>query len=90
MTKGITYFEAAVAILRRAKRPLTTREIAAAAIEDGLIAPKGKTPHASMSVALYQRAKSEPLLVKLEAPGPGRAERGSVRWTLRKSARPPS
>jgi hypothetical protein len=83
----MTYFEAALAVLRRAKRPLTTREIAAAAIEAGLIVPQGKTPEASMSAALYQRAKSGATLVKLETPGSRRAERGSVRWTLRDSGR---
>jgi hypothetical protein len=85
----MTYFEAALAVLRRAKRPLTTREVAAAAIEAGLIVPKGKTPHATMSATLYQRAKSDPLLVKRGSPGRSRAQRGSVRWELRKAGRPP-
>jgi hypothetical protein len=87
--RRMTYFDAALAVLRRAKLPLTTREVTAAAIEAGLIVPKGKTPHATMSAVLYQRAKSDPLLVKRETPGRSRAQRGSVRWTLRKSGRPP-
>jgi hypothetical protein len=85
--RRITYFEAALAVLRHAKRPLTTREISAAAVEEGLIVPKGRTPHASMTAALYQGLKSDNALVKLETPGPSRAQRGSVRWTLRDSRR---
>jgi hypothetical protein len=83
----MTYFEAALTVLRRAKRPLTTREVLAAAVKAGLIMPKGKTPHATMAAALYDRAKSDPTLVKLEKPGPRRAQRGSVRWTVQKTRR---
>jgi HB1, ASXL, restriction endonuclease HTH domain len=82
----MTYFEAAVAILRRAGRPLTAREIAAAAIKQGLIVPKGRTPEQTMSATLYTRAaKSDPLLVKLETRGHSRAQRGSVRWSVHKT-----
>ena len=80
----MTYFEAALTVLRHAKRPLTAREIVAAAIKKGLIVPKGKTPEATMSAALYARAKSDPFLVKLDIPGPSRAKRGSVRWSVQR------
>jgi hypothetical protein len=82
----MTYYEAAVAVLRRAQRPLTAREIVAAAIKKGLIVPKGQTPEATMAATLYTRAaNSDPLLVKLAEPGRSRARRGSVRWSVQKS-----
>lgn len=82
------YYEAAIQILRSVQHPLTTREITELAIERGLIKPVGKTPHATMSAALYQRAQSDSELIKLEDPGNGRAKRGSVRWTVSHVAMP--
>jgi hypothetical protein len=79
----MTYFEAAMQVLRSARRPLTTRQITDQAMECGLIVPRGKTPEATMSAALYERVRDHPELVKLGAPGNGRAKRGSVRWALR-------
>ena len=79
----MTYYEAALQILRSVRQPLTTREITDLAITEGLIGPVGKTPHASMGRVLYLRVRNNPELVKLEAPGNGRAKSGSVRWTLR-------
>ena len=77
--------EAAVAVLRRARRPLTTREVTDEAIRLGLIRPHGKTPVASMSAQLYGAlAKGTPKLVKLEESGPRRARRGSVRWQVKR------
>ena len=76
------YYEAAVEVLKAARRPLTVQEITNQAIEAGLIAPRGKTPVATMSAALY-RPGSRRDLVKLEDPGETRAKPGSVRWTLR-------
>lgn len=84
----MTYFEAALTVLRRAGRPLTAREITVAAIKKGLIVPKGRTPEQTMSARLYVRAaKADPQLVKLETPGGGRAKRGSVRWSVRRNPR---
>jgi HB1, ASXL, restriction endonuclease HTH domain len=79
----MTYYEAALQILRSARHPLTTREITNRAIERALITPSGKNPYATMAARLYVRARNDPELLKLEAPGNGRAKRGSVRWTLR-------
>jgi hypothetical protein len=79
----MTYFDAAVAVLQRAKRPLTTREIVASALRLGLIEPRGKTPEATMSAELYRKAASDSRLMKIATPGPNRAKRGTVRWTLR-------
>jgi HB1, ASXL, restriction endonuclease HTH domain len=79
----MTYYEAAREVLRSARHPLTTREITDRAIERGLLAPRGKTPHRTMEAKLYLRGRRDPELVKLEAQGNGRAKRGSVRWSLR-------
>jgi HB1, ASXL, restriction endonuclease HTH domain len=84
----MTYYEAALQVLRAARRPLTTQEIADQALEQGLIAPNGKTPHGTMRAKLYLALRSDTALVKLEESTNGRARRGSVRWTLRPGPRP--
>jgi hypothetical protein len=84
--EGMTYYEAALQVLRSARHPLTTREITDRALEKGLIKPYGKTPHSTMSAKLHLKARNDQQLVKLQTPGNGRAKRGSVRWTLRKTA----
>lgn len=81
----MTYFEAARAILGSAEDPLTTREITDRALKAGLVVTRGRTPHLSMSAALYKRLGSDAELIKIEVPGRNRAARGSVRWTLRRS-----
>ncbi len=52
----MTYYEAALRVLKFVGQPLTAREITDQAIEAGLIAPAGKTPYATMSAALYPPA----------------------------------
>ena len=79
----MTYLEAALEVLRNAERPLTTRQVVDEAVERGLIAPTGKTPDASMSAALYGELHTSSRVLKLAAPGPTRAARGTVRWVLR-------
>jgi hypothetical protein len=80
----MTYYEAALSVLRSARGPLSTQEITNLALQRKLIQPGGKTPNATMSAALYTRVGDNSKLVKIEAPGNGRAKRGSVRWTLRR------
>ena len=65
---------------------MTTREVVEKAIERGLIAPRGKTPEASMSAALYVHLKEHPdgRIQREFAPGPKRAVRSSVRWAYRR------
>jgi hypothetical protein len=80
----MTYYEAALQILRSAGQPLTAQEITDLAISEGLIVPTGKTPVASMERVLYLRVRDGDLeLVKIEEPGNARAKRSSVRWALR-------
>lgn len=79
----MTYYRAALQILRSAQHPLTTQEITDLAITEGLIMPTGKTPQASMARVLYLRVRNDPELIKIDEPGNVRAKRRSVRWTLR-------
>jgi HB1, ASXL, restriction endonuclease HTH domain len=79
----MTYYEAALQVLKSAKRPLTTHEITDQALKNGLITPQGKTPLATMSAMLYTRLHRDSIIVKLENRTDTRARRGSVRWTLR-------
>jgi hypothetical protein len=64
----MTYYEAALRVLKFAGHALTAREITDQAIEAG------------MSAALYTRVRSDLELLKMEDPGNGRAKRGFVRW----------
>jgi hypothetical protein len=79
----MTFFEAALQILKSSRKPLTSQEITQRALEHGLIVSGGKTPAATMAAALYRRSGTDPQLVKIEDRGPARAKRGTVRWTLR-------
>jgi HB1, ASXL, restriction endonuclease HTH domain len=81
----MTYYQAAVKVLRSAQRPLTTREVADRALTQGLITPVGKRPHATMGAVLTRRAQTDPELVRIDERASNRAKRGSVRWTLRKA-----
>lgn len=79
----MTYYDAALSVLRSARRPLSTQEITNLALERKMIRSAGKTPNATMSAALYTRVGENSEIVKVEVPGNGRAKRGSVQWTLR-------
>jgi hypothetical protein len=84
---GMTYYEAALQVLKSAQQPLTMREITDQALERGLIKPNGKTPQATMAAVLYKRVRNDPELVKVEDLGRKKhSKRGSVRWTLRLSS----
>ena len=49
--------EAAYAILKRTKRPMTAREIIDIAISEGMIETKGKTPDQTLNVDMYLENK---------------------------------
>jgi hypothetical protein len=83
----MTYYDAALEVLKSVRRPLTAREITDEAIVRGLITPVGKTPLATMKAELYHRVRSDPDLVKIQDLADGRAKRNSVRWALRNDAR---
>ena len=62
---------------------MTAADITDRAISAGLMTAGGRTPAASMGAALYVEAgRSESRVQKVAVPGPSRAKRGSVRWTL--------
>jgi hypothetical protein len=79
----MTYYDAALQVLSSAQHPLTCREITERALEEGLVIPRGRTPHASMAAELYKHLGIDARLVKIDVPGTKRAMRGSVRWKLR-------
>jgi hypothetical protein len=85
----VTFLAAAEAVLKAAKRPLTTREVTEAALRRGLINPTGKTPEATMSASLYVAARQEPegAIQRHYEPGVTRAARDSVRWVYQGSGR---
>jgi hypothetical protein len=80
----MTYYEAALTVLQSAHRPLSTQEITDRALQRKLILPKGKTPDATMSAALYTRVSDNSEILKVGDPSNGRAKKGSVKWTLRR------
>ncbi len=55
----MTYLEAAYTILSAANAPLHYEEITSLALEQGLIAPTGRTPAATMGSRLYTNTKDE-------------------------------
>jgi HB1, ASXL, restriction endonuclease HTH domain len=80
---SMTYLEAAIAVLKSARRPLTAAELPSAAIDTGLLRPAGSTPKATMRAMLYGRIAKDPnrRLQRQFQPGSIRVKRGSVRWT---------
>lgn len=82
----MTFLQAAEAVLRSAKKPLTAAEITEVALRRGLLKTRGKTPAASMSAVLYG-APSESAVRRQFMPGRQRAVRDSVRWTYDEKAR---
>jgi len=94
MGSYMTYLEAALQVLRSAKRPLTTREITEQAIKLGLISPRGKTPSATMSAVLFKALNAHRGIVKAgdsdsyvrvklgDSDSYIRAGRGTIRWTI--------
>jgi hypothetical protein len=76
----MTFLQAAEEVLRKSKRPLTAEQITEIALDNGLLRPRGKTPTATMTAALYT-APADARLLRTSEPGKNRARRGSVRWS---------
>jgi hypothetical protein len=83
----MTFYEAALQILKSSREPLASEEITERALARGLIVSRGKTPVATMDAELYRHLGTDPELVKTEDRGPARAKRGTVRWTIREPPR---
>lgn len=78
----MTYFEAALQVLKSSREPLTAREITERAIERGLIVPRGKTPDATMRATLYVWLGTDAQLVKTKARDLSSSKPSTVRWAL--------
>src|SRR5947209_19368216 len=59
VSHNMTYFQAAVAILNFADRPLTMGELTSIAVAQGFVHPRGRTPDRSMSSVLYRRMAAD-------------------------------
>jgi hypothetical protein len=83
----MNYVEAALTVLKAAKRPMTAKEIVDEAMAKGLLTPQGKTPAATLSARLYVYVRDHPesAIERHAEPGrtPPRARRNSVKWGLR-------
>ncbi|MBI4854282.1 MAG: winged helix-turn-helix domain-containing protein [Acidobacteria bacterium] len=60
LDSALTFKEAALTILIREKRPMTAKEIASIAINEGLVSTTGKTPDASVAGQLSTDIKRNP------------------------------
>jgi len=80
-----SFLEAAAAVLRAAKQPLSVVEIITEIHKRGLLTTRGRTPSNTMSAALYREVTRNPAsrFVRLSEEGPHRARQGSVRWKLK-------
>ena len=59
----LSFKAAAKELLKRAGEPMTAKELTAQAIDEGLIAPEGKTPEATMAAQLYVDINKNPKTV---------------------------
>jgi len=59
-TKPMSFKSAAKELLKRAGEPMTAKELTAQAIEQGMLAPEGKTPEATMAAQLYVDINKNP------------------------------
>jgi len=84
----MTYFEAALYVLRKTRRPLTTSELLDRIVQHGLVRPSGRTPEATLAAALYRHLGKHPELDRIALLGPLRAQRGSVRWVVKRLHEP--
>jgi len=66
----MTFYEAAIEVLRRSGRPLHYKKITELAIREDLLSHKGKTPEVTMSARLTKEVKREDVSV-LERTRPG-------------------
>jgi hypothetical protein len=80
---GRTFLDAAVAVLRGANGPLTSREITERALRARLLVTAGKTPWKTMDAALYASNAVGGSIERFAREGAVRAVRGNVRWRLR-------
>ena len=76
----MSFYQAALEVLRDAREPLGAGAIAEEAVRRGLIAPSGKTPTNSMSATLYRyTAAGDRSLMRVENPKHARHRRYILR-----------
>jgi hypothetical protein len=76
------FLDAALRVMS-SRQAMTAIEITEAALQCGLLKTRGLTPQATMTAALYLETKAErPRVRRMFMPGPKRARRNSVPWTL--------
>jgi len=82
----MTFLDAALDVLRRHPGALTAADIVSRALGSRLLRSNGKTPERTMSAVLYLALAREPHgeLIRIAIPGRHRAQRNSVRWTVRR------
>lgn len=79
----LSYYEAALEVLRDADHPLSSAEIAEEAVRRGLIQPSGRTPGNTMSATLYRYTLAgDKNLVRVAHPGHGRRHRYTLRQKM--------
>lgn len=78
----LSFLDAAITILKETKREMTARELAAMALERGLVRSSGRTSDTTLAAQLYVRVREQldGPLCRVAGAGPSRARRGSVRW----------
>jgi hypothetical protein len=75
----MTFAEAAHAVLKGSRSPLSAQEITDRALRRGLLVTQGRTPVATMTAALYRLPRDGTIRRSFE-PGRAKAARNSVRW----------
>jgi len=79
----MTYFEAALLVLRASRSPLSTNEILKRIQRQNLVPMTGQSPKATLSATLYRHLGKHPELRCERVTGTHqRAVRGTVRWSL--------
>jgi restriction system protein len=82
---NVNFLDAAATILKRAKEPLTSKEITDRAIASAVLRSTGKTPDRTMTARLYLDTLHNPAsrFRRIAQAGRIRAKRGSVKWALK-------
>lgn len=84
--RKLSYFQAALAVLRVSERPLTVPELLDRMAAGGYRVPTGRTPENTLTAALYRHLGTHPALRRVFGV-PTTESRRYVRWTVRRRSR---